>query len=1069
MRSHHFFSLLFPVILLALFYVSNAKGRCLDDQRSLLLQLKDALTLGRTVSTKLANWTSADCCEWGGVACDEEGRVKGLDLSSEGISGGISEQNCSLFSLNFLENLNLAYNKFNVTIPSSFGNLTNLKNLNLSFAGFIGQIPIAFSQLTRLVILDLSTLFFVGISTLQLQNPNLAMLFHNLTNLRELYLDGVNVSSPGTEWAQAISSSVPNLQVLSMSNCYLSGPIDSSLFNLRYLSKINLGSNNLSIPVPPLFANFKNLTSLSLSSSNLHGFFPKKILQVQTLQTLHLENNRFLNGSLPVFPENALLQNLVLRGTTFSGSLPDSIGNLKKLSKIDLGGCNFSGPIPHSMARLEEFVYVDLSTNSFAGQIPSFHMSKNLTYIDLSHNALTGPVPSAHFEGLSKLVSINLGHNSLNGTIPSFLFSLPSLNKILLSNNQFGGPVTGLSNKHLSPLDTLDLSSNKLEGPVPPFFFEFRRLNILLLSFNSFNGTVHLEKIQGLRNLTNLELSYNNLSISPGDSNSTFSSFPQLSTLKLASCNLQKFPELMNQLKLTQLDLSDNQISGELPNWIWQVGNGTLQYLNLSCNLLTSLQRPYTIPTLTIIDLHFNKLSGELPVPPASAAYVDFSINNFNSSIPPEIGHNLIFVTFFSLSNNRLSGPIPQSICKAFNLQVLDLSNNRFYGTIPRCLIESSTDTCGVLNLRNNSLTGAISDTFPQGCVLKTLDLNGNHLEGQVPASLANCLMLEVLNLGGNNISDQFPCFLMNSSSLRVLVLRSNKFQGGIGCPGVQKNVWPKLQIIDLASNNFSGVLPPNGFLKWKAMIVGGDAAKHDLNHLRFEFLTLSHFYYQDTVTVTIKGLEMELEKILTLFTSIDFSGNNFQGEIPETVGTLQSLYLLNLSHNDLTGQIPPSLGNLSQLGSLDLSHNHLSGSIPEQLAGLTFLSFLNLSFNQLVGKIPVGTQIQTFSERSFEGNEGLCGAPLRSCNASELLPRTLDVWNLDANDETDKFMNLSAGLGFFVGLGSFTLSLLLCKKWKQWFDKHVDQLLDRIFHLEDRRRRRLHRQRAYRRPIRRL
>ncbi|KAH7867128.1 hypothetical protein Vadar_029123 [Vaccinium darrowii] len=696
------------LFLIPIFIVS-VSGQCLHEQKSLLLQLKNNLTFNPSISTNLTNWNQTpDCCKWNGVTCDRNGYVTGLDLNGESISNGI-DYSSTLFSLRYLETLDLANNRFNSTpIPSNIGNLKNLVHLNLSNSGFSGQIPVGLSLLTRLVVLDLSTSYFLGAPTLRVGNPNLSTLFGNLSGIKELHFDGVNISANGYEWGRAISSSLPNLRVLSLSNCYLSGPIDSSLQKLQKLSEINLSSNNLTSQVPGFFANFRNLTVLRLSSSNLNGTFPEKIFhQVPTLKIVNLASNTLLNGSLPDFPQNGALQNLVLSFTNFSGNLPDTIGNLRELRRIEIPGCNFSGPIPKSLANLSHLVYLDFSSNNFSGQIPSFQESKNLTYIDLSHNTLTGAL-STHFEGLSNLVYIDLASNSFNRSIPSSLFSLPSLRKILLSNNKFDGQITGFSNKSLSSLDTLDLSSNKLEGPIPSYFFDFRRLNVLSLSFNNFSGTVELGNIQRLQNLTRLELSYNNLTVDIHVNNSILSSFPQLKVLSLASCNLQKFPALMNQSSIIHLDLSGNQISGVIPDWIWNVGNGSLAYLNLSCNLLVGLPSRHIMPRLGILDLHSNQLGGDIPLPPETAIYVDYSSNKFNSSIPGEIGNGITFANFFSLSDNMLSGPIPPSICNGSNLQVLDLSNNRLSGTIPQCVIDNSTETLGILNLGNNSLSGRI-------------------------------------------------------------------------------------------------------------------------------------------------------------------------------------------------------------------------------------------------------------------------------------------------------------------------------------------------------------------------
>ncbi|KAL6337689.1 hypothetical protein AAG906_037282 [Vitis piasezkii] len=1015
---------------------------CLEDERSLLLQLKNSLKFKPNVAVKLVTWNeSVGCCSWGGVNWDANGHVVCLDLSSELISGGFNNFS-SLFSLRYLQSLNLANNSFNSSqIPSGFDKLRNLIYLNLSDGGFSGQIPIEISHLTRLAIIDLSSIYYLtGIPKLKLENPNLRMLVQNLTELRELYLNGVNISAHGKEWCRALSSSVPNLQVLSLPNCYLSGPLDSSLLKLRSLSSIRLDSNNFSAPVLEFLANFSNLTQLRLSSCGLYGTFPEKIFQVPTLQILDLSNNKLLLGSLPEFPQNGSLGTLVLSDTKFSGEVPNSIGNLKRLTRIELAGCDFSGPIPNSLADLTQLVYLDLSNNKFSGPIPPFSLSKNLTRINLSHNYLTGPIPSSHLDGLVNLVTLDLRNNSLNGSLPMPLFSLPSLQKIQLSNNQFSGPLSKFSVVP-SVLDTLDLSSNNLEGQIPVSIFDLQCLNILDLSSNKFNGTVLLSSFQKLGNLTTLSLSYNNLSINSSVGNPTLPLPLNLTTLKLASCKLRTLPDLSTQSRLTYLDLSDNQIHGKIPNWIWKIGNGSLAHLNLSHNLLEDLQEPLSNFTtdLSILDLHSNQLHGQIPAPPQSCSYVDYSDNRFTSSIPDGIGVYISFTIFFSLSKNNITGSIPRSICNATYLQVLDLSDNNLSGKVPSCLIEYGT--LGVLNLRRNNFSGAIPGKFPVNCLLQTLDLSGNRIEGKIPGSLANCTALEVLNLGNNQMNGTFPCLLKSITTLRVLVLRGNNFQGSIGCPK-SNSTWAMLQIVDLAFNNFSGKLPATCFSTWTAMTAGENEVPSKLKHLQFRVLQFGQLYYQDAVTVTSKGLEMELVKVLTLYTSIDLSCNNFQGDIPEVMGNFTSLYVLNLSHNGFTGHIPSSIGNLRQLESLDLSRNRLSGEIPTQLAKLNFLSVLNLSFNQLVGRIPAGNQMQTFSETSYEGNK-LCGWPL-NITCTDPPPSEDKRFQDKRFQDKEKFdwEFIITGLGFGVGAGIIVAPLIFWKKGRKWLDECVDRFV---------------------------
>nr|POE93941.1 receptor-like protein 12 [Quercus suber] len=938
-----YFSWLFLIPICSLFVsfgIFVVSGQCLGDQRSYLLDLKNSLP-NNTWSTKLVRWNeSADCCFWEGVTCSREGRVIGLNLFNESITAGL-DSSSSLFSLQYLENLNLAYNCFNSPIPKEFRKLKNLSYLNLSNACFAGQIPNAISSLTRLVTLDLSTNYFLADSTLKLEDPNLAMLVQNLSELKELYLDGVTISVQGYEWCQALSSSLPNLRVLSMSGCSLSGPFEFSLSKLQFLSIISLHNNPFYAPVPEFFANFTNLTSLELSFCGLNGTFPKKIFQIQTLQKLDLSGNDLLQGSLPEFLSNGSLRSLLLGSTNFSGTLPNSISNLTMLSRIDLSLCNFSGSIPSSMANLTQLVYLDMSSNNFTGPIPSFSMAKNLTQIYLSFNHLTGKIHFLNWEGLLNLVNLELSHNSLEGYIPVSLFSLPSLQILRLSNNHFSGQLNEFSNVSSCQLKTLDLSSNYLEGPIPMSIFELQDLasnkftgqlqiksfstkamlddedkdqpmlnhiqfevqfsqyyyqdaitvtckgqdlelvKILTIftsidvSCNNLEGPIP-EKIGELKSLYVLNLSHNSFtdSIPP-----SLGKLSNLESLDLSSNRLTgAIPmQLADGLTfLSVLNLSFNQLVGQIPqikqfatfletsyegnkglygfpleckhdepgalpptfeethskSWIWTdwknyisaelgfifgfwvvVGplvywkrNSVEEHKRVRCRAedkvdSSSYQRPtikgsvatwlkghwhmtfvtgplHKLPSmLSILDLHSNQLQGQLPTLPPSPTYLDFSRNNFSSVIHDSIGSNLTLAAFLSLSNNQLSGSIPESLCDAIDLQVLDLSDNLLSGTIPQCSYEMS-ETLMVLDVRRNRLSGNISDSFSVNCSLQTLNLNGNLFKGVVPESLGNCKKLEVLDLGNNKIKYAFPCYLKNLSSLHVLILRSNKFYG---------------------------------------------------------------------------------------------------------------------------------------------------------------------------------------------------------------------------------------------------------------------------------------------------
>ncbi|KAL3331996.1 hypothetical protein AABB24_032558 [Solanum stoloniferum] len=92
----------------------------------------------------------------------------------------------------------------------------------------------------------------------------------------------------------------------------------------------------------------------------------------------------------------------------------------------------------------------------------------------------------------------------------------------------------------------------------------------------------------------------------------------------------------------------------------------------------------------------------------------------------------------------------------------------------------------------------------------------------------------------------------------------------------------------------------------------------------------------------------------LALFPSLrelHLGSNQFQGRIPQGIGQLSQLRILDVSSNRLEG-LPESMGKLSNLESFDASYNVLKGTITEShLSNLSSLVDLDLSFNSLALK----------------------------------------------------------------------------------------------------------------------
>ncbi|CAN8315826.1 unnamed protein product [Cochlearia groenlandica] len=664
----------------------------------------------------------------------------------------------------------------------------------------------------------------------------------------------------------------------------------------------------------------------------------------------------------------------------FTGILqPNStLFTFKNLRYLNLTDNNFtSSSLPYEFKNLDKLEVLSLSSNGFTGQVPSSISSLiHLIHLNISHNDLTGSFPLVR--NLTRLEFLDISYNQFYGDIPfDLLHFKPFLSYLDLKKNLLTGIFDVPSSS--SRLVYLSLGQNRFEGQILKPISKLISLNHLDVSLLNTSYPIDLNIFSPLKSLLVLHLSRN--SLLPSSLNS--SDIPlSLESLGMTRCGITVFPNILKTLKnLEHIDISSNIIKGKIPEWLWRLPR--LSLVNLVNNSFTGFEGSSEVllnSSVQLLDFAYNSMTGEFPIPPPNIIYL-------------------------SAWNNSFTGNIPLSICDRTSLIVLDLSYNNFSGSIPPCLSNMK-----IVNLRKNSLEGSVPDKFHSGSLTQTLDVGYNRLTGKLPRSLLNCSFMKFLSVDNNKIKDKFPFWLKALPNLQAFTLRSNKFFGQLSPPDQGPLAFPELRILELSDNGFTGSLSPSYFVNWQAssfkLNEDGRIYMGDYKH--------AYYVYEDTLDLQYKGLFMEQGKILTSYSTVDFSGNKLQGQIPESVGFLKALIALNLSNNAFTGHIPLSLSHVTELESLDLSRNQLSGAIPQELGSLSFLSYISVAHNQLEGEIPKGPQFSGQVESSFEGNVGLCGLPLQeSC----FVPPTQELEEDEEGVLNWKAVVIGYGPGLLFGL----------------------------------------------------
>ncbi|KAH6773467.1 Leucine-rich receptor-like protein kinase family protein [Perilla frutescens var. frutescens] len=505
--------------------------------------------------------------------------------------------------------------------------------------------------------------------------------FSNLTMLVKLSIANNSISGKFSDNLGNFKS----LEYLDISDNLFSSSFPSEIGKLVTLKNLSLAGNNFSGAIPDSISSLASIRSLDLSRNSLSSHLPSSLTRLGSLVYLNLSMNSFTKGIPKGLEMMTELDVLDLHGNMLDGKLDPGFLLLTSASHVDLSGNllvnsaedqhNFLGGISPSVKHL------NLSHNQITGSLVGGGDAQafgSLKVLDLSYNQLSGELPGFNF--VYDLEVLKLGNNEFSGFIPNDLLRGDSLvlTELDLSGNNLSGPISMITS---TTLHTLNLSSNQLSGELPLLTGSCA---VIDFSTNNFHG--NLTRLLKWGNVEILDLSQNQLT---GSIPEVTAQFLRLNSLNLSHNSLNgSLPKAVALFpKLTTLDLSFNQLGGPLSTSL--LTSETLKELHLQSNALSGsieFSPLSNISNLQIIDLSRNELNGDLPNGFGSFTglqVLNIGGNNFSGSLPTSIG-NISTLYSFDISRNHFTGPLPENLPDS--LQSFNASYNDLSGVVPNNL-----------------------------------------------------------------------------------------------------------------------------------------------------------------------------------------------------------------------------------------------------------------------------------------------------------------------------------------------------------------------------------------------
>ncbi|CAH9140656.1 unnamed protein product [Cuscuta epithymum] len=342
----------------------------------------------------------------------------------------------------------------------------------------------------------------------------------------------------------------------------------------------------------------------------------------------------------------------------------------------------------------------------------------------------------------------------------------------------------------LSSLKTLNLEMNKLSGPLPPFSY-LSSLEDLNLDNNNFTS-VPPNFLSGLTNLRTVSI--NDVpSLAPWTFPGEITESSSLVSFSCGRCNLVgPIPDIFGSIPTLQiLKLSYNNLTGGLPPSLAESGIQVLVLNNQLSGLSGRVDVLGNMEQVTQIWLHVNKFTGPIPDFSGSQFLSDLELrDNLLTGVIPDSFASLPKLSNVSLQNNMFQGPMPSF---PRNVQVNLGNTDRFCYPVPKPCDQEVNLLLEVAKELGYPLV--LADSWKGNDPCEDWDFVACDVSGKV----------SVINLSKHSWVGTISPAIGNLTGLRQLLLHDNKLTGVI--PETLTNL-PHLQLLDLSNNNISGKIP---------------------------------------------------------------------------------------------------------------------------------------------------------------------------------------------------------------------------------------------------------------------